>query len=129
MANSTAAPTVGCKLRNCLNWPNVDTRVELPWISIDENRLARIPSTRIDFPSMGNPLALKFITNVFKIHYKSILMDSHRWENDSHRPPCHSHGFPSMKNRWRCMEFQPGKACAFEKYANLATLGGLDCML
>ena len=35
------------------------------------------PSMRIDFPSMGNPLSLKSMTNVFKIDLKSILMDSH----------------------------------------------------
>ncbi len=77
------------------------------------------PSMRIDFPSKGNPLSLKSITNVFKIDFKSILMDSHCKKIDSHRPPCHSHGFlsmenrfpsmgKSMENRWRSMESQPG---------------------
>ena len=60
----------------------ITIRIDFPWIPIDKNRLARIPSMRIDFPSMGNPLSLKSITNVFKIDLKSILMDSHRWNID-----------------------------------------------
>ena len=52
------------------------------------------------------PMPLKSIINGFKIDLKSIPVHSHR-------PPCRSHGFPSIENPWKIDEdpwdFNPGK--------------------